>query len=107
MKAMQICDDYGLIRPVVEQPHYSMFHRKHFEKDLDSLFNDTGYATTIWSPLEFGLLTGKYNSGEMPKGSRGEKVPRLFAGHLSEKNKETTLKKLNALGDVAKELGCS
>lgn len=29
-------------------------------------------GTTIWSPLAAGFLTGKYNNGDVPEGSRGE-----------------------------------
>ena len=29
-----------------------------------------GLGTTIWSPLAFGLLSGKYGKGVIPEGSR-------------------------------------
>ena len=59
------------------------------------------YGTTIWSPLASGILTGKYNSGEIPKGSRLENdnvkdfVWPLFFGN--EEKTQKTLKVLKGL----------
>lgn len=39
------------------------------EVDYARLFDFYNYGTTVWSPLAFGLLTGKYNDG-IPKDSR-------------------------------------
>ena len=47
-----------------------MYHRERFETEYKPLFQPPySYGTTIWSPLAFGLLTGKYND-EVPEGSR-------------------------------------
>jgi len=35
-----------------------------------------------------GLLTGKYNSGDIPKGSRLESNPMFFKRYLAEDKKE-------------------
>jgi len=37
-----------------------MLHRHKFESDYAEIFDDYGLATSIWSPLAGGLLTGKY-----------------------------------------------
>lgn len=34
------------------------------------LYSRYGLGTTIWSPLAFGLLSGKYSKGVVPAGSR-------------------------------------
>jgi len=47
-----------------------MVWRQRFEGEYAQLFATTGYGTTIWSPLAGGLLSGKYNEGEIPEGSR-------------------------------------
>ncbi len=36
------------------------------------LYKELGYGTTTWSPLYGGFLAGKYNNGEIPKGSRAD-----------------------------------
>lgn len=63
------CTRHGFHAPTVEQPHYNLFHRTRFEKELSPVFEQQGLGTTTWSPLASGLLTGKYNHG-IPAGSR-------------------------------------
>ncbi len=60
---------YNLIPPTVEQPQYSMFHRTRVETEIAPLAKELGLGLTTFSPLYFGILTGKYNDG-IPKGSR-------------------------------------
>lgn len=43
-----------------------MLTRNIVEKDLIDIFSQ-GYGTTIYSPLQGGLLTGKYNNGHIPE----------------------------------------
>ena len=95
-KAMELCEAQGLIKPVVEQPHYNMLVRERFEKEYGPLFRDTGYGSTIWSPLGSGILTGKYNSGDIPENSRAEHTPRVFGRYFGdEATKKATLRRLN------------
>jgi len=59
-----------LIAPVVEQPLYNMFSREIMEKDYLPMFEGPYHiGTTTWSPLDSGILTGKYVK-EVPKDSR-------------------------------------
>jgi voltage-dependent potassium channel beta subunit len=51
---------HHLIPPVMEQPQYNMLERKKMEDDYLHLFKHQGLATTIWSPLASGVLSGKY-----------------------------------------------
>jgi len=93
-KAISLCELHNLIKPSVEQPHYNMLFRDHFEKELSHLFEETGYGSTIYSPLCRGLLTGKYNSGEVPDDTRLKNAPRYFRAYFSEGKREKTIKKL-------------
>jgi aryl-alcohol dehydrogenase-like predicted oxidoreductase len=83
--------------------------RDRFELEYSYLFRKHSYGTTIWSPLASGVLSGKYNDGNIPAGSRmdtSDFVKNVVWGRLfNEANKEKNLKKLNALADLAKELG--
>jgi voltage-dependent potassium channel beta subunit len=60
---------YNLIPPTVEQPKYNMFTRSRVEDDLSPLCKEQGLGLTIFSPLDSGILSGKYNDG-IPDGSR-------------------------------------
>jgi len=110
MEAHDICDKYGLIHPIVEQPQYHLLHRDNVEVKYGNLFERYGMGTTIWSPLAGGILTGKYNNG-IPEGSRFDtKDPLLsdiWAKYFSESKKESTFKALQGLGKLAEELGCT
>ena len=92
-----------------------MFIRDRHEKEYSGIFDSRGYGTTIWSPLCSGFLTGKYNDGNLDEGTRGS----LMSSHQSpmlrklvdiwfgEKGKAETVRRLTALGDLAKEFGCT
>lgn len=53
-EAIAVADRLGLVRPCVEQPQYSIFHREKFEVEFKPLFDNYKYGTTIWSPLAGG-----------------------------------------------------
>lgn len=108
-KAIDLCDKLGLHKPIVEQPQYNMLWRNRFEHEYRRLFSENGYGTTVWSPLAGGILSGKYNDGLIPDGSRYDNhkflIDFIWVKHMGPENKEKTLKMLNELGALAKELG--
>ena len=70
LRAVDFAKRNNLRPPSMEQPQYNMLTRRRFEKEYDILYKELGYGTTIWSPLATGILTGKYNDGTVPEGSR-------------------------------------
>ena len=68
-EAYGVARQYQLIPPTMEQPQYSMFHREKVEAEFAPLYDTIGLGTTPFSPLYFGILTGKYNDG-IPADSR-------------------------------------
>lgn len=68
-QAFGVARQYNLIPPTVEQPQYSMLHRERFEAEIAPLANELGLGLTTFSPLYFGILSGKYKDG-IPDGSR-------------------------------------
>jgi len=69
-RAIEMCERLNLHKPVVEQPQYNMLVRNNVEKYQRRILSDYKYGLTVWSPLAGGLLTGKYNDGNIPEGSR-------------------------------------
>ena len=67
--ALKTADQHHLAPPVVEQPQYNMFHRQRVETDLAPVCKEFGIGLTTFSPLYYGILTGKYND-EIPTGTR-------------------------------------
>ena len=79
-----------------------MFHREKFEKEYLPIFRQPyGLGTTIWSPLNSGILTGKYKNG-VPEDSRlaHKNYSDLLKGHLK------NVPKANELEVIAQRLGC-
>jgi aryl-alcohol dehydrogenase-like predicted oxidoreductase len=60
---------HHLTPPSMEQPQYNMFHRRRVEMELSSLCKEYGLGLTTWSPLYYGILSGKYSDG-IPLDSR-------------------------------------
>lgn len=86
-RAAQIAHAHGIAHqvggyaPMVEQPQYNMLVRKKLEDELVPASSDFGFGMVTWSPLKFGLLSGKYNQGDPKHETRltrerewGEKV---------------------------------
>jgi aryl-alcohol dehydrogenase-like predicted oxidoreductase len=99
-EACQIAERLGMHAPVTEQPQYNMLVRNRFEKEYKPLFEFRGLGTTIWGANCMGILTGKYNDGKTPAGSRREMAEGnplfqpFFAPHMSEDVIAETLRKL-------------
>ncbi|KAJ8516029.1 hypothetical protein ONZ45_g6633 [Pleurotus djamor] len=109
-EAYHVADKLGLIAPIAEQCQHHMFHRERPEKEYKQLYKKYGYATTVWSALNGGVLTGKYNNG-IPAGSRFDTNSAFFKDTIAKlqgPEGEEKLKKVRALTELAeKELGCS
>lgn len=69
MQAHGTARQFGLIPPSMDQPQYNLFHRKRVEDDLMPVCRELGIGLTTFSPLYYGILSGKYNEG-IPQGSR-------------------------------------
>jgi voltage-dependent potassium channel beta subunit len=70
VEACEIADRLGMIRPVVEQPKYNIFDRPRVEGDFQILFDKYKLGLTTYSPLSYGVLSGKYTTDVTPDGSR-------------------------------------
>ncbi len=103
IRADAIARQYNLTPPSMEQPQYNMFWRQRMESEYLPIFKELGYGTTTWSPLNSGVLTGKYNKG-IPEGSR------LAMQGYAWLRKEVTPEKIAIVGkleEVAGKLGYS
>ncbi len=67
--AIGVARSLNLIGPTMEQPQYNLFHRRRVEVELAPLTREFGVGLTTFSPLYYGILSGKYNDG-IPEGSR-------------------------------------
>ena len=102
MRATDFARRNNLRPPSMEQPQYNMFHRQRFEEEYDILYKELGYGTTIWSPLDGGILTGKYNDGVIPEGSRANLKD--YEWMKERVQNEVKLAATRKLAEIAKEL---
>ena len=104
MEAHSVARQYNLIPPTMEQPQYHMFHRERVEEEYGRLYSTIGLGLTTWSPLDSGILTGKYNQG-VPDNSRmslsGYEWLRNF---LDSEVGQQRVKKTRQLSQIATEL---
>jgi voltage-dependent potassium channel beta subunit len=101
-QAYALCERYGLYPPQVEQPQYSMLYREHFETDILPTAVRLGMGLVLWSPLAFGMLTGKYDDG-VPADSRFAREGWAKERMMTEEN----VQRVRNLKKIADELGVS
>ncbi|WVO21142.1 uncharacterized protein IAS62_002447 [Cryptococcus decagattii] len=109
-QATEIARRLNMVGPVAEQAHYSMLHRERFEVEYEPLWRYENFGSTIWSPLDSGMLTGKYNDG-IPQDSR---YHHNLGGAMDERIKElespegkAKIEKVKKLTKIAERLGGS
>jgi len=103
MEAIGIARSLNLVGPSMEQPRYNLMHRKRVENFLSPLCRDQGIGLTTFSPLEQGILTGKYNDG-LPAGSRATMESMAWMRDRITPDKIAIVRQLSL---IAGELGCT
>lgn len=78
MKFLSLADKNGWPRMVSNQCVYSLISRR-FDYERAEIAMREGVGLLAYSPLAMGLLTGKYDGGENPKGSRRDLFPQFLA----------------------------
>lgn len=101
MKFLQLCDQFGLPKPVSTQNSYSLLNRL-YEYGGSEVSQFEGIGLMAYSPLAFGALTGKYLNGARPKGARLTDYP-IFGRFLNPQS----MKAVEALKDLADRNGLS
>lgn len=74
MKFLQIAETNGWPRMVSNQCVYSLVARR-FDYERAEIAMREQVGLLAYSPLAMGMLTGKYDDGQAPKGSRGDLFP--------------------------------
>lgn len=69
MTFIREAENIGLPRPVSIQNPYSLLNRS-FEVGLAEIAHREGVGLLAYSPLAFGMLSGKYRHGQWPQGAR-------------------------------------
>ena len=102
MKFLSLSDKYDLPRVVSVQNPYSLLNRS-YEVGMAEISMRESCGLLAYSPLAFGMLTGKYDDNSFPDGARLTLFGDMFTRYTKEKGKKES-KKFNYL---AKQSGLS
>ncbi len=94
---VRLANDHNLPRVVSIQNEYSLLQRL-FDLDLAELAHNEKVGLLAFSPLAAGMLTGKYENGTIPEGSR-----RSMNEDLTGRYNQHSVKALHRYLSVAKE----
>jgi voltage-dependent potassium channel beta subunit len=103
-EAVAVAEREHLRKPVVEQPQYNLLHRKRVEQFLAPVCGELGIGLTTWSPLQFGVLTGKYLDG-VPAASRVHAQGVEWMASVVEDERSTSMARL--VVELAGKVGCT
>jgi aryl-alcohol dehydrogenase-like predicted oxidoreductase len=70
MRYLDVAEEKGLPRVATLQNEYNLLYRQ-FDLDLAEMSHHEDVGLLAYSPLAAGLLSGKYQGGARPEGSRG------------------------------------
>ena len=101
MKYLQAAKDHDLPRMVTIQNSYSLLHRS-YEYGMSEVSLRENIGLLVYSPLAFGVLTGKYLNGNMPSDARVT----LFPNYNRYSSKESE-KAVSAYKKIAEKHGLS
>jgi aryl-alcohol dehydrogenase-like predicted oxidoreductase len=96
-EALEVSADKKLARYESLQPHYNLYERTGYERDLEPLVLEKGVGVIPYYALASGFLTGKYRSeADFGKSPRG--------GGMKSRFNERGFRILKALDDVSARL---
>jgi len=78
-ESLKVAKQNGLPRYQCLQPHYNLYERAGYEKELEGLCLKEGIGVIPYFALASGFLTGKYRSeSDLAKGPRGQMVKKYL-----------------------------
>jgi aryl-alcohol dehydrogenase-like predicted oxidoreductase len=98
MTCFKIADELGMPRPISVQNPYSLLCRA-YEIGNAEVSHREGIGLLAYSPLGFGVLSGKYLKGQKPKGSRLD----VFSGHFGRYSSNPATSATNDYVRIAKK----
>lgn len=100
MKFIQIADELGVPRPLSVQNPYSLLNRSA-EVGVAEVCHREGVQFMAYSTLGMGMLTGKYDGGALPTGTRLQ----IFKDHFRRYSGAQAVLAAQAYNDLAREFG--
>jgi aryl-alcohol dehydrogenase-like predicted oxidoreductase len=99
-QALNVSKSHGLPRYATLQPHYNLYERASFERELQALCIRDNIGVITYYSLAAGFLTGKYRSeSDFAKSARGPGMKKFL--------NPRGMKILDALDEVARRYGAT
>ena len=109
MKSLWSSDKNRLVRYESIQNNYSMLNRR-FEDALSEICKRENISLLAYSPLAGGVLSGKYNNGNIPENARFTRYAKLAERQKKQSSRylnENTLNSTSEYMKIAKDIGMS
>lgn len=106
-RACEVARERHLVAPVVEQARYNLLARSRVEGEYQPLFESLGIGLSVWSPLAYGLLTGKYNAGFPQEARLARRGYEWLRDDVLDDRAEARLEAIGRLCALAGEAGVS
>lgn len=109
MKSLWISDRNRLVRFESIQNNYSILNRR-FEDALSEICKRESVSLLSYSPLAGGVLTGKYNFGNVPENARFTRYAKLAERQKKQSSRylnDATLSATEKLLEISKQAGLS
>ncbi|MCD6577393.1 MAG: aldo/keto reductase [Anaerolineaceae bacterium] len=103
IRAITFAKQNGLIPPMVEQSKYNLMYRERVENEMAPLCREYGIGLTTYSPLNVGILSGKYNDG-IPENSRAALEDMAW---LQDRMTREAIVQVRQFTEIARELGAT
>lgn len=107
MKSLWVADRNRLVRFETIQNNYSMLNRR-FEDSLSEICKKESVSLLAYSPLAGGVLTGKYNNGNIPENARFTRYAKLAERQKKQSSRylnDATLSATEKFMEIASEAG--
>jgi voltage-dependent potassium channel beta subunit len=104
-RAHELATAMGWHPPVVEQLQYNLLERRRVEHEFAELPARIGLAITVWSPLAYGLLAGRYDGGFPPGARLSDPAYGWLRENVFGDDQQGVLDRVRAVNRLAVELG--
>lgn len=106
-RACEVAKERHLVAPIVEQARYNLFARSRVEQEFGPLLERFGLGLSVWSPLAYGLLTGKYNAGFPREARLARRGYERLRDDVLDERAEARLEAVERMCALAGEVGVS
>lgn len=94
--ALAACEANGFDKPIIHQPRYNMLDRNVEQQGLFSTLQQNGMGSICFSPLEGGILSGKYLDADPADSRKNSGSGGQFFRKMTDE-KDQKIRKLKAL----------